>query len=122
MGSIKSFTELEAWKEGHQLILHVYSTTRGFPSNEKFALTDQIRRAATSITNNIAEGFSRYNAKEKRQFYRTALGSLTELQNQLLISRDLEYVSSNEFQNLNDRSIVVSKLLNGLIKSATLNT
>lgn len=69
---IRSFTDLEAWKEGHKLVLAVYKVTKKFPKEEKYALTDQMRRCAVSITSNIAEGFSRQGKKEKIQFYFTA--------------------------------------------------
>ncbi len=114
---IHSFTDLHAWKEGHRIVLTIYKLTKQFPKEEKFVLVDQLRRCAVSITSNIAEGFSRYGKADKRHFYRIALGSLTELQNQLLIARDLEYISENDFQTIAEITISVSKLLNGLIKS-----
>jgi len=88
-GKIKSFMDLDAWKEGHRLVLEIYQITKKFPREELFGLTNQLRRAAVSFTSNIAEGFSRNSYKEKLQFYSMALGSLTEIQNQLLISRDI---------------------------------
>lgn len=118
MGKIQSFTDLNAWKEGHKLVLSVYKTTASLPKDEKFGLIDQIRRAAVSITSNIAEGFSRYGGKEKQQFYRVALGSLTELQNQLLVIRDVGYMPQEQFNELAEQSVVASKLINGLIKSS----
>jgi len=117
---IKSFTDLNVWKEGHELVLMVYETTKDFPAEERFGLRDQIRRAVTSITNNIAEGFSRVSSKEKAKFYFTALGSLTEVQNQLLIARDLKYISQKTFAEIAQQTLVVKKLLRGLIKSAKL--
>lgn len=116
--AIRSFTDLEAWKEGHRLVLLFYDVTKKFPSSEKFGLVNQIRRAAVSITSNIAEGFSRNGAREKVQFYYMALGSLTELQNQLIISRDLNFLSKEDFEKISEQSIIVSKLINGIIKSA----
>ena len=92
MNKITSFTDLAVWREGHKLVLAVYKLTRNFPEFEKFGLANQIQRAVISITSNIAEGFSRKNKKEKTQFFYTALGSLTEVQNQLLIARDLGYI------------------------------
>ena len=115
--TIKSFTDLNTWKEGHLLVLAIYKMTKLFPSDEKFGLINQVQRASVSITSNIAEGFSRNSNKEKVQFYYTALGSLTEVQNQLLISRDLEYIDSSLFKEISQQTIIVSKLLNGLIKS-----
>lgn len=115
---IKSFTELEAWREGHKFVLLVYKAVKNFPREERFGLANQIVRASVSITGNIAEGFSRKGSKEKIQFYYTAMGSLTEVQNQLLIARDIHYIDSQMFRELAERSVVVSKLLRGLIKSA----
>lgn len=114
---IKSFTDLNAWKEGHKLVLVIYKMTKLFPSNENFSLTSQIQRAAVSVTSNIAEGFSRNSNKEKVQFYYIALGSLAELQNQLLISKDLEYIDQKRFSDTASQTVIVSKLINGLIKS-----
>ncbi len=115
---IKSFTDLTAWKEGHKLVLLVYEAVKGFPANERFGLASQIARAAISVTSNIAEGFSRSSKKEKVLFYRVALGSLTELQNQLVIARDLGYIDGALFAKLANQSVVVGKLIQGLIKSA----
>ncbi|MBU4141633.1 four helix bundle protein [Patescibacteria group bacterium] len=113
---IKSFTDLEAWKEAHKLVLMVYLATKKFPKEELFCLTNQLRRAVISITSNIAEGFSRNSSKEKIQFYFIALGSLTETQNQILVARDLKYLDKENFNKLATQSILVSKLINGLIK------
>lgn len=114
---VKSFTGLTVWQEGHRLVLDVYRITRQFPAEERFGLSSQIQRAVVSVTSNIAEGFSRSSAKEKIQFYYMALSSLTEAQNQLLIAKDLSYVSKLEFTKLADQTILVSKLTNGLIRS-----
>jgi four helix bundle protein len=123
MQKIKSFTDLNAWKEGHKLALLVYNNTKTFPVDEKFGLTDQMRRCSVSITSNIAEGFSRRTKKEKGQYLYMALGSLTELQNQLLLARDLNYLGKRTFQDLAEQTVIVSKLINGLIKSSKiLNT
>lgn len=89
---IKSFTDLNAWKKSHTLLLEIYRITKEFPSDERFGLVDQMRRCIVSVTSNIAEVFSRKTKKEKAQFIYTALGSITELQNQLLIARDLHYI------------------------------
>ncbi|MDP1722339.1 MAG: four helix bundle protein [Candidatus Gottesmanbacteria bacterium] len=115
---ILSFTDLVAWKEGHVLVLDIYRITKGFPREELFGLTSQIRRCAVSITSNIAEGFSRNSWKEKLQFYSISLGSLTELQNQLLVSRDVGYISLDAFRRIAEQSTFVSKLIRGLIKKS----
>jgi four helix bundle protein len=114
---IVTFSDLYVWKEGHKLVLMVYEITKSFPSNEKFALVDQMCRAVVSITSNIAEGFSRQGIKEKIQFYLMAKGSLTEIQNQLYIARDVKYISTEKFNDIWAQTIVVHKLITGLIKS-----
>lgn len=111
---IRSFTDLIAWKEGHTLVLMVYKITEKFPNKEVFALTSQMRRAAVSVTSNIAEGFSRNTAKDKIHFYSIAQGSLTELQNQMLIARDIGYILAHEFNDIAKQTVLVSKLLAGL--------
>jgi len=117
LNKISFFTDLNAWKEGHKLVLLIYKLTKNFPSDEKFALIDQMRRAVISVTSNIAEGFSRQSYKEKLQFYSIALGSVTEIQNQLFTSRDIGYLSQVDFQKTLDQSIITHKITNGLIKS-----
>ena len=114
---IKSFTDLVAWQEGHKLVLMIYQITKSFPKEEIFGLTNQIRRAAVSITSNIAEGFSRNSTKEKTQFYFISLGSLSEVQNQLLIARDIKYTTKDTFDKCAKQTVHISKLINGLLKS-----
>ncbi|MBU4142676.1 four helix bundle protein [Patescibacteria group bacterium] len=111
---IKSFTDLFAWQKGHRLVIAIYEKTDKFPSKEIFGLISQMRRAAVSITSNIAEGFSRNTIKDKCQFYSMALGSLTELQNQLLISHGVGYLNKESFDELTEQTIIVNKLINGL--------
>lgn len=115
---IKSFTDLNAWREGHKLVLETYQITKKFPKEEIFALSNQMRRCVVSITSNIAEGFSRHSAKEKIQFYSISHGSVTELQNQLLIARDVGFITQTEFKNIAGLSVTVHKLIAGLKKSA----
>lgn len=117
-GKLKSFTDLDAWKQGHILVIEIYKITKQFPRDELFGLINQIRRCAVSITSNIAEGFSRQSYREKVQFYAMALGSVTELQNQLLIARDVGYINNEDFQRIAQQSIKVNKIINGLIKSS----
>lgn len=115
---ITSFTMLDAWKEGHVLVLAVYEATKSFPKEEIFGLVSQMRRAVVSITSNIAEGFSRQSYKEKIQFYSIAQGSVTELQNQLLIAKDVHFISVELFKTLAEQAIKVHKITNGLIRSS----
>lgn len=117
---IKEFTDLNAWKEAHKLVILVYRVTKKFPKQETYSLIDQMRRSATSITSNIAEGFGRRTYKEKVQFYYQAQGSLTELKNQVLIAKDVGYLKGKDLNSLVDQSNISHKLLQGLItKSKT---
>jgi four helix bundle protein len=122
VNKIKNFTDLNAYKEAHKLVLIIYKVTNKFPKEEKYSLIDQMRRAVVSITSNIAEGFSRNTIKDKCQFYTLAQGSLTELQSQLLISRDLSYITKEDFNQIANLTVTVNKLINGLkrIKNQTL--
>lgn len=115
---IKSFTDLNAWKMGHKLVLLVYKSTSLFPKSEMFGLTNQMRRCAVSITSNIAEGFSRSTYKDKSKFYFVSLGSITELQNQLIVARDVGYIAETQFDGLYGLSVMTHKIVNGLIKSS----
>ncbi len=116
---ITSFTDLETWKESHKLVVMVYQITKSFPKEETYSLTDQMKRCAVSISSNIAEGYSRKGRNEKIQFFFTSKGSLTELQNQLLVAKDVGYINKEEFKSLADQTITVHKLLNGLIRSSS---
>ena len=117
---IKNFTDLETWKQGHAFLLVVYKITKSFPADEQFELTSQLRRAVVSVTSNIAEGFSRTSYGDKAHFFTIAHGSLTEVQNQLLVARDVGYISQKGFEIIAEQSIAVHKLLNGLIRSTKL--
>lgn len=117
MNKINNFTDLYVWKEGHQLVLEIFKLTKNYPRS-MYSLTDQMNRCAVSITSNIAEGFSRQSKKEKIQFYHVSKGSLTELHNQLLISRDASLIEKIEFRFLEEKIETTGRLLTGLIRSA----
>ncbi|MEI8143283.1 MAG: four helix bundle protein [Candidatus Berkelbacteria bacterium] len=116
--TIKSFADLNSWKESRKLAVKVYEVTKKYPKEEMFGLTNQSRRCAVSISSNIAEGFSRQSYKEKVQFYSISLGSTTELQSQLLIAKDVGFLDTIDYNSLINQSIIVHKLLNGLVKSS----
>lgn len=116
-GKIEEFTDLIVWQEGHKLVLLIYQVTKLFPKEEIYSLTDQMRRAVVSVTSNIAEGFGRQGIKEKIQFYFLAKGSLVELKNQTFIARDLNYLK-NEYSTVSTQTVLVQKLLQGLINSS----
>jgi four helix bundle protein len=108
--------ELLAWQEGIKLVKATYLLTQGFPREEQYGLTAQMRRAAVSVPANIAEGAARSTAKEFAHFLILARGSMSELETHLVIARELGYVSeSAEFEASMDRAF---RLLSGLIASA----
>jgi len=112
---ISNFYDLNAWKEGHGLVLSIYKITKDFPRDELFGLVSQMRRAAVSVTSNIAEGFSRRSLKEKVQFYSMASGSLTELHNQLMVAKDVGYITEVNFEIIQSQVVKTHMILNGLI-------
>ena len=114
---IKSFNDLNVWKEGRKLTSLIYEKTRKFPREENFGLTSQMRRASVSIIANIAEGFGRSSVKEKIYFYNQSNGSLTELQSHIYVAADLEYISDSESIELLKKSGEVQALLQGLLRS-----
>ncbi len=114
---IKSFRDLDVWKIGHELVLIIYKVTKNFPKEEMFGLTSQMRRSAVSVTSNIAEGFSRVSPKEKAHFYNISKGSLTELHDQLIISLDVGYLSSEEYDIAEKLLIRTHMILNKFILS-----
>jgi four helix bundle protein len=117
-GKIKEFTDLTSWQKAHNLALFVYKATDSFPQKEIFGITQQMRRAAVSIGSNIAEGFGRQGYKEKVQFYYIAHGSLTELKSQLLLAKDLGYLSNEKYDTIDAALIDTHKVLQGLISKS----
>lgn len=113
---IKDFTDLYVWQEGHKLVVSTYQVTKAFPKQETYSLIDQMRRAATSITSNIAEGFGRHSYKDRLNFYYISQGSLIELKNQLLIARDVGYIKEDDYLKLFTQTNIVHQLLQGFIQ------
>jgi four helix bundle protein len=113
MSEIKTHKDLEAWKEAMALAKGIYELTRDFPKEETYGLVSQIRRAVVSIPSNLAEGAARNSNKEFIQYLYVSLGSLAELETQLLLSRDLGYPQNEQIKESIER---VRKLLLGLIK------
>lgn len=109
-----SHKKLDVWKESIKLTTEVYKLTQTFPDNELYGLTNQIRRSAVSIPSNIAEGCARQTSKETIQFLHISLGSVAELETQLIIATELNY--TNNLDELFNKLILVRKLIVGLIK------
>ena len=110
---IKNHKDLEVWKKSMDLVSNIYKITESFPNKELYGLTNQIRRAAVSVPSNIAEGAARSSKKEFIQFLYIALGSLSELETQIIIANRLEYL--NNLDTLLEDLKFVQKLINGLI-------
>ncbi|MDO9464623.1 MAG: four helix bundle protein [bacterium] len=111
---MKTHKDLDVWKSSMSLVEEVYNITREYPQEEKFSLINQIRRASVSVPSNIAEGAARNSTKEFIQFLYIALGSLSELETQLLLSQRLGYLSDKKeiFANVEQ----IRRMLLGLIK------
>lgn len=113
---MKSYTDLDIWKKVRELVKEVYLVTRGFPKGELYTLSNQMRRAAVSVPSNIAKGHGRNTAKDSLQFFYITRGSLYELETQVFVSFDLEYIIQNEIDRLIDDITNCKKLLKGLIR------
>lgn len=112
-----SFEKLDAYVYSRDLVKEIYKLQKKFPKEEVFALGDQIRRAAASITANIAEGCGRNSEKEKVRFVEIAFGSLTESFSELQIAQELGYITEDELNNLRPKFSQVARILSGLRKS-----
>jgi len=115
VSTIKSFEDLTIWQESRKYTNKIYILTNKFPKEELYGLTSQIRRAAVSITSNIAEGFDRRSDKELSNFLSIARGSTAEVQNNLYIALDLKYVSQTEFNQLYQEAKKIAQQINGLM-------
>ena len=113
---MKDFRKLEVWKRAHELVLEIYKVTYQFPKEELYGLTNQIRRSSSSIPTNIAEGCGRAGDTEFHRFLIIAMGSASELEYQIVLAHDLEYLKSQQYEELQQKIIVVRKMLNALIK------
>ena len=117
----RNYRDLIAWKRAFELTLAVYEETAGFPMEEKFGITAQLRKACVSIPSNIAEGEGRKSASEFRRYLFIALGSLKEVETQILISDALGYFKPNEAGQLILLAAEVGRLINGLTRSLAHN-
>ena len=109
---IKSFEDLVVWQESQSLAVSVYQSTKSFPKDEQFGLTNQLRRAVSSISANIAEGFGRQTDKDKKHFYTIAYGSLLEVKSFLYLSNKLQYMPESDLENLLEHCTACQKLIN----------
>jgi len=115
--SINSYKDLLIWQKGIDLAVDVYSLTRDFPETEKFALTSQIKRSASSISANIAEGYGRQSSKSYSQFIKISRGSLFELETHLILAERLNFIAEKElYDKIKNQIIEEGKMLNSFIK------
>ncbi|UWX66022.1 four helix bundle protein [Empedobacter stercoris] len=114
---MRTHKDLDVWKLSIDFVTVIFTITKGFPKEEQFGLTNQIRRAAVSVPSNIAEGAGRKSDKEFLQFLYISLGSVQEIDTQILISLNLNYLTKSEYEILLIKLDQISKMLSGLIKS-----
>ncbi|MCK4994632.1 MAG: four helix bundle protein [Candidatus Omnitrophica bacterium] len=113
---IKNYKDLEVWKRAINLVSLVYAITKGFPKEELFGLTNQMRRCAVSVPSNIAEGWMRQYRKEYIQFIHHSLGSCGELETQIIIAADLNYIDKDSRDTCLEELTVIIKMLRALLK------
>ena len=113
---IKNFQDLRIWQKGIEVVKDIYILTKKFPKEELYALTSQMRRSAVSIPSNIAEGFRRYHNKEYRQFLYIALGSCAELETQIIIAQELNYIDNNYKTEVIEKIKYICKMMIKLIQ------
>jgi len=112
-----SFTDLRVWQNGAKLFLEIHAATKGFPREELYGLTSQLRRAAMSIPNNVAEGKGYHSKKDFVRFLYMARGSCLEVQSELMIARELQYLSKEVASKLLNDAFTLGRELNALISA-----
>lgn len=113
---MKDFKDFKVWVKAHEVALAIYQSTRGFPREEVYGLTSQMRRAAVSIAANIAEGCGRRSDAELHRFLQIARGSASELEYHLILARDLRFMTDIEFRRLETRVVEVQRMLTSLVQ------
>jgi four helix bundle protein len=114
---IKTFYDMEVWKRANAFTVRVYQVTNKFPRDERFGLTDQMRKATSSISANIAEGFNRYHPNDKIRFYHNARGSAGESKSHIILSKDLKYIADTDAHMMIGELGEIEMMINGLINS-----
>jgi four helix bundle protein len=110
---MRDFKKLDIWKRSHQLTLAIYKITKQYPKEELFGLTSQMRRSSSSIPTNIAEGCGRGTNPQLKHFLEISIGSNSELEYQLILSKDLEYISEDIFNHYSEETIQVRRMIYG---------
>lgn len=112
-----SFEKLDVWRKSKEFTIKLYRATDSFPDTEKFGLVSQLRRAAVSVSSNIAEGSSRRSSKDQRRFYVIAFSSAIEILNQMIISNELKYLADDFYSELREELETIIAMLNRLYES-----
>ena len=115
---MRDFRRLQVWEKSHRLTLRIYELTSQFPREEIYGLTSQIRRACTSIPTNIAEGCGRETPADFARFLQIAMGSASETEYLIFLTRDLKYINANQYVELTDIIISVKKMLISLLRNS----
>ena len=114
---VYGYRKLIAYQKAKEVVKHTYSFLKKFPSEERYAMCDQLRRSSVSITSNIAEGVNRFSVKDKARFIEIAYGSLMEVSSQIEVAEDLNYITSDERLSMDQLIEEVARLLSGLLKT-----
>lgn len=113
---MKNFRDLQIWNRSHGLTLEVYRLTQGFPKTETYGLVSQMRRSVSSIPTNIAEGCGRNTERDFARFLDNAMGSASELEYQLILARDLQYIRPEAFEKATAELTEIKRMLNAFIQ------
>ncbi len=108
---MRDFTKLDVWRKSHELTLKIYAVTKTYPKEEIFGLSSQMRRSSSSTPTNVAEGCGRSTDPQIKHFFEIASGSNSELQYQIILSKDLQYISEYTFAELYDEAVRIGKML-----------
>jgi four helix bundle protein len=116
---MQDFKQLRVWQLGREFVSDIYKITESFPYHELHSMTNQIRRASYSIPSNIAEGTGKASQKDFKRYLSIVAGSIKEVECFLILSKDLNYISEDKFQELNEKLEIIGKMCNCLIKKIT---
>jgi len=119
---MRDFKDLLVWRKANRFALDVYEHSRGFPAEERFGLTSQLRRAAVSTASNIAEGCGRESERELARYLSMAAGSVSEAEYQLLLAHDLGFLRDEAHQQLDPQANEIKRMLNSFIQKLTANS
>ncbi|XWN36124.1 MAG: four helix bundle protein [Balneola sp.] len=114
---IKTFRDLKIWQQSMELVTEIYKTTSQFPEEEKYGLTSQLRKSSVSIPSNISEGFGRNSQGDFKRFVNISMGSLFELQTQIEVAKNLEFISEEIFQKLYEDTREIERMMSSFIRT-----